>query len=73
MIVVDSSALIAFLENEPDARIYAVAIREANRLLISAVNVHETGIVIHARHGTVAVKRMWRFLQIENDFENHSF
>ena len=46
MIVVDSSALIAVLENEPDAGRYAAALRDADRLLISAVNVHETGIVL---------------------------
>jgi ribonuclease VapC len=45
MIVVDSSALIAILENEPDARIYAVAIREANRLLISAVMSMKQGLL----------------------------
>ncbi len=45
MIVVDSSALIAIFEKEPDAAVYAMAIQQAARLLISAVNVHETGIV----------------------------
>src|ERR1700679_2951770 len=69
MIVVDSSALIAILEQEPDAAAFAAAIQQADRLLISAVNVHETGIVLRARHGTAAADRLWRFLQIENDFE----
>jgi ribonuclease VapC len=69
MIVVDSSALIAILEKEPDAAIYAAAIRQADRLLISAVNVHESGIVLRARHGMAAAERMWRFLKDENDFE----
>lgn len=69
MIVVDSSALIAILENEPDAAIYATALREADRLLLSAVNLHETAIVLRARRGAAAVLRLWRFLQIENDFE----
>ena len=41
MIVVDSSALVAILENEADAAVYAKAIEQADRLLISAVNVHE--------------------------------
>jgi len=69
MIAVDSSALIAIFENEIDARLYAEAIRKADRLMISAVNVHETGIVTHARHGAAAVNRMWRFLKTENDFQ----
>lgn len=69
MIVVDSSALIAILENESDAAIYAEAIAAAERLLISAVNVHESGIVLRARRGPAAVARMWQFLQEENDFE----
>jgi uncharacterized protein with PIN domain len=69
MIVVDSSALIAILEKESDAVNYAAAILQAQRLLISAVNVHETGMVLRARRGIVAANRMWRFLQVENDFE----
>jgi ribonuclease VapC len=69
MIVVDSSALVAILEHEPDAAIYAGAIREAERLLVSAVNVHETGMVLRIRHGAASVDRMWRFLRDENDFE----
>jgi ribonuclease VapC len=69
MIVVDSSALIAILEKESDAAIYAAAIRQADRVLISAVNVHESGMVLRARHGMPAADRMWRFLKDENDFE----
>jgi ribonuclease VapC len=69
MIVVDSSALIAILEQESDAPAFAAAIQQADRLLISAVNVHETGIVLRARHGIAAANRLWRFLQVENDFE----
>jgi ribonuclease VapC len=69
MIVVDSSALIAILEKESDAAIYAAALQQADRLLVSAVNVHETGIVLRVRRGVMALGRMWRFLQTENDFE----
>jgi ribonuclease VapC len=73
MIVVDSSALIAILEEESDAAAYAEAIQQADRLLISAVNVHETGIVLRVRRGIVVANRLWRFLQVENDFEIVSF
>jgi ribonuclease VapC len=73
MIVVDSSALVAILEKEDDAARYADAIQRADRLLISALNVHETGMVLRIRHGSAAVSRMWRFLQQENDFEIIAF
>jgi ribonuclease VapC len=69
MIVVDSSALIAVLEKEADAERYAAEIAKADRLLISAVNVHETGVVLRIRRGQTAVTRMWRFLREDNDFE----
>lgn len=69
MIVVDSSALIAILEREPDAAAFAAVIHDADRLLISALNVHETGAVLRIRRGRAAVDRMGRFLEQENDFE----
>jgi ribonuclease VapC len=69
MIVVDSFALIAIFQNEPDATTYAAIIEDADRLLISAVTVHETAIVMRARHGMAATERVWRFLREENDFE----
>ena len=69
MIVVDSSALIAIFEREADAHVYARALVEADALLISAVNVHETGVVLRVRRGAAAVERLWRFLLVDNDFE----
>lgn len=69
MIAVDSSAIIAILEKEPDAPIFAAAIRHAGRLMVSAVNVHECGTVMRRRHGMAAAHRFWRFIQEENDFE----
>jgi ribonuclease VapC len=70
MIVVDSSAaLLAIFEGEPDAATFATAIAEADRLLISAVNVYETGIVLRVRHGDEVPARLWRFLLEDNDFE----
>ena len=60
MIVVDSSALVAIFENEPDAATFAAIIEDADRLLISAVTVHETGIVMRARRGMAAAERIWR-------------
>jgi ribonuclease VapC len=69
MIVVDSSALIAIFELEADAATCAEAMGRAERLALSAVNAHETGVVMRARHGEPAIARMWRFLLEENDFE----
>jgi ribonuclease VapC len=69
MIVVDSSALVAVLENKSDAPLFAAALGRADRLMISAVNAFETGVVLRARRGPAAVERLWRFLGIENDFE----
>jgi len=51
MIVVDSSALIAILENEQDAVTYAEALAEADAALISAATLLETAIVMINRHG----------------------
>ena len=69
MIVVDSSAIVAILENEPDAPVYAAALRRAERLAMSAVNLHECGIVIRRRHGLLAAERLWNFIVRDNDFE----
>jgi ribonuclease VapC len=51
MIVVDSSALIAILDNEQDAVTYAEALAEADAALISAATLLETAIVMINRHG----------------------
>ncbi|RAI37063.1 type II toxin-antitoxin system VapC family toxin [Rhodoplanes roseus] len=69
MIAVDSSASVAILETEADAEVFAAELERADRLLVSAVSVHETAIVLRARRGPGAVARFWRFLQVENDFE----
>jgi ribonuclease VapC len=54
MIVVDTSALIAILEKEPDAALFAETIAEADSPLISAATVVELGIVMWNRHGPKA-------------------
>lgn len=73
MIVVDSSALIAILEQESDGAVFAQAIHDADRLLISAVTAHETGIVLRARRGMAAAQRLWTFIRVDNDFEVVAF
>jgi ribonuclease VapC len=51
MIVVDSSALVAILEAEPEAAKFLEIIQGVPRRFISAVTVYETGIVVGARRG----------------------
>jgi ribonuclease VapC len=51
MIVVDSSALIAIIEGEPEAGHFLSIIWDAPRRLISAITAYETGIVLGARRG----------------------
>lgn len=51
MIVADTSALIAVLQNEADAGRFASAIAEADLVLVSAASVAEAGIVMLNRHG----------------------
>jgi ribonuclease VapC len=50
-VVIDTSALLAILFNEPDAERYEVAIEQDPSRLISAATVLETGIVVEARYG----------------------
>ncbi|HYG90528.1 MAG TPA: type II toxin-antitoxin system VapC family toxin [Azospirillum sp.] len=45
MIVVDTSALIAILKNEPDAALFAKAIGDADDCFLSAVSLLEGGLV----------------------------
>ena len=49
--VLDSSAVLAILQNEPEASAFALRIERAERVLISAVSVLEVGIVIESRRG----------------------
>ena len=49
--VIDTSALLAILFQEPEAERFARAIVGAARRLISAGTLLETGIVLQARHG----------------------
>ena len=56
MIVVDTSALIAILEGEQDADLYAHAIAEADPPLISAATLVEAGVVLIHRQGEMAAR-----------------
>jgi len=76
MIVVDTSALIAILDKEPDAALYAEAIAEADSPLISAATLLELHIVMLNRHGARAAQIVDRLIQdaafqIENSTAQH--
>jgi ribonuclease VapC len=51
MIVVDSSALVAILEEEPEAEHFISILQDVGRRVASAVTVYETGIVLGGRRG----------------------
>ncbi|MBI3925636.1 MAG: type II toxin-antitoxin system VapC family toxin [Armatimonadetes bacterium] len=61
--VVDTSALVAILEQEQEARRFSEAIAAAENCLVSAATVVETGIVILARHGELGAAKVDRLLQ----------
>ena len=72
MIVVDTSALIAILDKEPDAALYAEAIAEADPPLISAATLLELNIVMINRRGVKAARMVDRLIQ-EARFQVESF
>ena len=55
MIVVDTSAIVALAFGEPERDAFALAIRQAERALISTVSVVEARMVVHGRRGQRAV------------------
>lgn len=55
--IIDTSALIAILQAEPEALTYAKAIEKANMRRISAANFFETAAVIDANGDPIASRR----------------
>jgi len=55
--IIDSSAIIAILRDEPDARSFASAIAAAKPRRISAVNYVEAAVVIDGSRDPVATRR----------------
>jgi len=49
--VIDTSAVMAILQSEPEARRFAEAIETATVRLISAVSILEAGILVESRKG----------------------
>lgn len=55
MIVIDSSALVTILRNEPDALLFAEVIGAEDSVIASVVNCFETSMVLAGRsHGKMA-------------------
>lgn len=55
--IIDTSALIAILRNEPEAESYAMAMESAARRRISAANFIEAAIVIDGNRDPIASRR----------------
>ncbi len=55
--IVDASALIAILRDEPDAAVYAEAIEKARIRRISAVNFVEAAVVVDGSRDPIASRR----------------
>jgi ribonuclease VapC len=56
--VVDSSAIVAILQREPERDRFIDALAEANDPLISAATLFEASIVMHRRGGDLAVETL---------------
>lgn len=55
--IIDASALIAILRNEPDASVYARAIEVASRRRVCAINFVEAAVVIDGSRDPIASRR----------------
>jgi ribonuclease VapC len=62
-VIVDASALIAILRNEPEAQAFAEVADAASRCRMSAANFFEASIVIDAERSPVASRRLDDLLQ----------
>jgi len=60
--VLDTSALLAILFDEPERRSFAIHIEAADRRRLSAANFVETSIVLESRHGAEGVRALDRLL-----------
>ena len=65
--VVDTSAIVAILSNEPERRAFIEAIVAAPVRLISAATLLEAGIVVEARRGESAGRGCWTCYFIAHD------
>lgn len=62
MMVVDTSALVAILNDEPERRVFNESIEAASATYVSAANLLETRIVLFAGSGEAAILALDAFL-----------
>lgn len=62
--VIDTSAIVAILADEPEAEALAEAIAEDATRLMSAASWLETAIVIEARYGTAGSEKLDELLRV---------
>jgi ribonuclease VapC len=62
VIVVDTSAIVAILESEPERSLFAQIIGNAVPAYASVVTVQEAAMVMYGRHGQVGLDGLWQFL-----------
>lgn len=60
--VLDTSAILAILLDEPERRAFAEAIEAAERRLLSAANFVEASMILESRHGAGGVRALDRLL-----------
>ena len=60
--VIDTSALVAILQDEPERRRFNEAIEQAPQRLLSAANLIEIAIVIESRYGAEGIRDLDLFL-----------
>jgi ribonuclease VapC len=61
VIVIETSAMVAILEGEPEAQRFFEII-EAEECVVSAVTVYEAAVVINARRGAQGVANLMAFI-----------
>jgi len=61
--VVDTSALLAVLQDEPERRSFNEAIEAADSAALSVASFVEASIVIEARHGADGLRALDRFIE----------
>ena len=66
--IIDTSAIIAILRDEPEAVSYARAIADATDRRVSAVNFVESAVVIDASRDPIATRRFDDFITEANIF-----
>ena len=59
--ILDTSALLAVFQNEPERSLFLEAIEQAESVKISSATLLETEIVIMARYGQEGVEKLHNF------------